>query len=138
MKEGGGPMDDRDQRFVRAITILHRAFGKEMDDFAIEAYAMGCDGVPMALVERGVKDAVQTAKWMPSPAELCGRVSLRRPGQTKCVSCGVGLSFRGSLDRGYCKCCWYAIGGEREDKERDALLEGEKRKELSDNTHGRL
>ena len=114
---------NRDERLARAIAILHRGFSKEADDLTIEAYAIGCEGVPIETIERGVKDALKTAKFMPTPAELCGRVSLRRPGQSRCGSCGVSLSFAHSLRRGFCKSCWYAIGGEDEDKQLAAIEE---------------
>jgi len=96
-------------RFVRAITILHRAFGKEMDDFSIEAYRIGCGDLPLDELEAAVTHAIRSLKWMPAPAELSGRVSLRKPGLTKCAACGLKLELSTSITNGYCGRCWVGI-----------------------------
>ncbi len=119
------------ERLGKAVALLARAFNREVDDLLLESYRIGLDGIPVEQVEQAVTAALQTAKFMPSPAELAGRVSLRRPGLFKCGGCGVDFSFPESSRRGYCGPCWKSIGGEEEDARLKALEGGDTPKEIT-------
>lgn len=57
-------------RFVELITALAAAFGKEADEPMFLGYEMALDDVPIASIERAVRSAMRTCKFMPAAVEL--------------------------------------------------------------------
>jgi hypothetical protein len=117
---------DRIPRFARAITLLARTFRAEADALLLEAYAIGLERLPIDRIEAAVRICIQTARHLPTPAELADYVgaaplsSLRKPGRWSCAACGTKLEYRDSLQRGYCGPCWRQAGGLEEDRARAA------------------
>ena len=102
-------------RFAKAITILARTFRTEVDEFLIEGYQMGLDGVTIDQLEDAVRRCCASSKFMPSPVELKESVGIgsvlklyRKAPIGKCA-CGLELSFPESHRRGYCGKCWRGI-----------------------------
>lgn len=116
--------------FVRAITLLARAFRQEVDDLLLEAYWIGLEGLAPEEVQEACVRAIRGSKFMPSPVELreyIGRAptsALHRPA-LRCRACNVGLSFADSQGRGYCGPCWRKV----EEREKAKRLPA--RKELA-------
>ena len=123
-------MDDK-VRFVRAITILARSFRTEVDEFLIEGYQMGLDGVPIDQIETAVRKCCGSSKFMPSPVELKEAAGIRdvlslyrKSPLGKCPICGETFSFPESVRRGYCGKHWRGVleaNGFTEEDERLAL-----------------
>lgn len=61
---------DRTKRLATVVGVLAEAYRREITDVTIKAYEMGLRGVPIADIERATQRAVETCKFMPSPAEL--------------------------------------------------------------------
>jgi hypothetical protein len=104
-------------RFAQAITILARTFRQEVDEFLVEGYRMGLDGVPIDKIEAAVKHCCGSSKFMPSPVELKEAAGIRdvlalyrRVRNGKCNGdCDCTLSEPYSIRRGYCSKCWRGI-----------------------------
>lgn len=120
---------DNAKRFAAAVALLARAFNKEPDDLTFEAFRIGCEGMAIEDIENGVRRCIQTSRWMPSPAELCGRVSLRLPGRRRCVSCDLILAAS-SIPYGYCEKCWSRVLGAEERARAQEMQAPAGRKEL--------
>lgn len=52
------------------VAVLAEGYRQKITEATVEAYCMGLDGLAMDCIERAVKAATQTCKFMPVPAEL--------------------------------------------------------------------
>jgi hypothetical protein len=52
------------------VTWLAEAFSRSVTQATFRAYELGLDGIPLERIEAAVRFALQTCKFMPSPAEL--------------------------------------------------------------------
>lgn len=52
------------------VTWLAEAFSRQCTQATFRAYELGLDGLPLERIETAVRIALQTCKFMPSPAEL--------------------------------------------------------------------
>jgi hypothetical protein len=58
------------QRYRLAISAMAATFRQEATEALFEGYRLGLEGLAIDAIERAVKRAIQTSKFMPSAAEL--------------------------------------------------------------------
>jgi len=120
------------ERYMRTMTVLARAFRTEVDEFLLEAYSIGLEGLTDEEMEYAAKKAIGTCKFMPSPVELLEFVGqepkelhYRKANYGKCA-CGIRLERADSIEMGMCGKCWGGVlVHQRERRETaTALIEG--------------
>jgi hypothetical protein len=58
------------ETIIGCVTVLAEAFGRKLTKTTIEAYAIGLRGLSDQQIKKASEAAIQSCKFMPSPAEL--------------------------------------------------------------------
>lgn len=58
------------EKITNGVTLLAEAFGRKATKATFAAYEHGLGGLDLPAIDRAVKTALRTCKFMPSPAEL--------------------------------------------------------------------
>lgn len=53
-----------------AVTVLADTFGRKVNEVTFRAYELGLDGIQVEQLKIAIQQALQTCRFMPSPAEL--------------------------------------------------------------------